>query len=478
MAALQACADEASPNASPTAATPAMSTVAASTEAIRFRSDVAPVTTVEAAMKGVWIPPYDDCRDPKPGETGESADGKVCTHVMISGCTEPGKYYPDYASCAVVRTQRPFWEAPPAKVPSADDPRLQDAAFMGELAWMTQQLEASACTCCHDSRVLDGKVGQWDIDRGPIWLDTLSDTGLALFVGLADSSALGAYPASDNHGFDRERTGVPTTDTERMQKFLRAEMQHRGISEEQARAVPPFGGPIYTNLSMKSVECSGQGVDPERRVQLTDQTARYVYVMRESTPNPGVAPNMDLPAGTLWRVDVLASAAPMKGSFAYGSTPEGSFQVEPASQRAPALEQGQRYKLYALRDVGLPVINCTFTFGEPLSTPAATSGNAAAPSAGSQARADAAAPPPPSTNASKCSAADEEAAFGKSCKDAAASSDCPCTAASYCALMPGQSEGYCTAKGCKDDPSVCPSGWSCLDLSLFSAELPAVCLKP
>lgn len=459
--ALQACAQDA-PDGTAVSSDKAPTEVAAQSEAIRYRADVMPVTRVQDAMKGVWIPPYDDCRAPKAGETGEGPDGKVCTHVMISGCTEPGKYYPDYAACDVVRTQRPFWEAPPAKVPSADDPRLSDSAFMGELAWVTEQLEASACTCCHDSRVLDGKVGQWDIHRGPIWLDTLSDSGLALFVGLADSSALGAYPAADNHGFDRDRTGVPTTDTERMQTFMRAEMQRRGISEAQAKAVPPFGGPIYTNLTMPTVACTGQGVDPQGRVQLQDQKARYVYLMQETAKNPGVPPNMDLPEGTLWRIDVLASQAPIEGSFAYGTTPAGSFQVQPAAEPAPELKKGQRYKLYALRDVGLPVINCSFTYGEELAAPAAASGSAA---------------PAPSTSAT-CSEADTQAAFGKSCKDAASSSDCPCAPASYCAQMPGQAEGYCTAKDCKANPGICPSGWSCFDLSLFSPDLPSICMKP
>src|SRR4051794_30521907 len=74
-----------------------------------FRDDVTPVTGVEQAQPGVFIPAFDDCRDPKPGETGSGPNGQVCTHTLISGCTEPGKYYPDYASCEVVRTQRPFW---------------------------------------------------------------------------------------------------------------------------------------------------------------------------------------------------------------------------------------------------------------------------------------------------------------------------------------------------------------------------------
>lgn len=498
LAVLQACGSGSDPTASganaaappSSAGAPASSAVAPPGEPIRYRKDVTPVTRAQDALKGVFIPPYEDCRDPNPGESATGPGSQVCTHVMISGCTEPGKYFPDYASCDVVRTQRPFWEAPPANVPRLDDPRLKDQAFMSELAWLTQQLEASGCSCCHDSRAADGRVGQWDIHRGPIWLDTLSDTGLALFVGLADSSALGAYPAAENHGFDRTRTGVPTTDAPRMQQFLRAEMQRRGITEAQARAVPPFGGPIYANRSMPTGECHGQGVDADGRVQLADAALRYLYVMEEGTANPGVPPNMDLPNGTLWRLDVLASHAPLQGSLAYGSTPEGSFQTFPAAEPPPALQEGRRYKLYGLRDVGLPVINCAFVFGAALGNAPSGGGSAAvsgditqgspggsaATSGSGGARGEAAGAAAPSGGA--CSPNDAGAEFGSACKDGKTSSDCPCAPANYCAIMPGQSEGYCTAQGCKANPSICPSGWSCFDLSAFSPGLQPICLRP
>jgi hypothetical protein len=436
--------------------------------AVRYRSDVEPVTRVEDAMPGTFIPPFETCRAPVDGEpAGMAADGEVCTHAMISACTEPGRWYPDYASCDVVRTQRPFWEAPPANVPREDDPRLGDAAFMTELSWATEQVAACGCTCCHDSRVKDGKVGQWDINRGPIWLDTLSDTGLALFVGLADSSALGAYPAKDNFGFDRDKTGIPTTDTARMQAFLKAEMARRGITEEQASAVPPFGGPIYQNRVMKPTACAGQGVDAQNLVQLAGSQARYVYVQEEGAENPGVPPNQDLPDGTVWRIDVLASAAPLAGTIAYGTTPDGSFQTQPAAESAPALERGKNYKLYVLRDVGLPVINCIFTFGEDLGAPAQPMGT--------DTDADAGAPTTPSEPGEMMGEACSADAFGAACTTDA---DCACAAAGYCALMPGQAEGYCTATGCIEDPAVCPSGWSCFDLSAFSSTLPAICMKP
>lgn len=416
------------------------------TEQLTLRSDVEPVRRAEDAMSGVFIPPYTECRD------------GVCTQVAISGCTEPGRYFPDYGSCDIVRTQRPVWPAPPAREPTSDDPRLSDPEFMKELAWVKEQIEASGCTCCHDNRAPGAVVGQWDIGREGIWLDTLSDPGLALFLGLADSSSLGAYPSQENFGFDRTLTGIPTTDTPRMKAFLKRELDRRGMTEEQARAVPPFGGPIYANRVADPEDCreGGFGIDPDSRVQFGATPARYVYVLADGSGNPGVPPNLDLPDGTIWRLDVQPSAAAVASGLRYGTTPPGSFQAFPERDRAPELERGKRYQLYALRDVGVPVANCYFTFGEPVEPAAAP-----APAAG------AAAPPPA---AGSC----EMDGFGAPCS---ADADCTCRAG-YCAKMPGEAQGTCTVSGCKEEPSVCPSGYSCLDLSLFAPSLPSICNQP
>ena len=54
--------------------------------------------------------------------------------------------------------------------------------------------------------------------------------------------------------------------------------------------------------------------------------------------------------------------------------------------------------------------------------------------------------------------------------------DCVCDS-DFCAGYPGQ-VGFCTRSGCDRDPSVCPSGYSCMDLSSFGAGLPAICTQP
>merc|ERR1711916_110866 len=113
------------------------------------------VMTTSEALPNVFIPPYRSCVSALDDQPGQGPDGQVCTQVAISGATEPGRYFPDYAACDVVRTQRPFWVVPPAAEPDPADPRLQDADFMAELAWAKTQIEATGCVCCHDSRLND-----------------------------------------------------------------------------------------------------------------------------------------------------------------------------------------------------------------------------------------------------------------------------------------------------------------------------------
>lgn len=364
--ALSACGDGGEPNGAAQAVDPAAGEDAGVPEAppLVLASEVEPITSVEDALPMVFIPPYLDCRDPLPSDQpGTGLDGKVCTHVSIAGCTEEGKYYADYADCDVVRTQRPFWSSDPANEPKTDDPRLKDDAFMQELAWVTEQLEASGCVCCHDSKETEVQAAQWDIRLGPIWTDTISERGLALFTGVVDSRALGAYPADQNNGFDRSDTGVPTTDIPRMKAFFQAELARRGVAEADLQDVEPFGGPVYRSLTEPPTPCEkGEGVAADGSMNLGEFPARYVYVLAQGSDNPGVPPDLDLPAGTLWRLDVRPDQPPVMSGIRYGQTPAGTFQTVPGKGQAPALEEGKTYQLYVLYDVGVKSTNCLFKY--------------------------------------------------------------------------------------------------------------------
>ncbi len=67
--------------------------------------------------------------------------------------------------------------------------------------------------------------------------------------------------------------------------------------------------------------------------------------------------------------------------------------------------------------------------------------------------------------------------FGDVCSDSMKHSDCAAPM-DYCAKIPGQPAGYCTRKGCNDMPALCPTGWSCFNVAMFSPGEPFICLKP
>jgi hypothetical protein len=185
-----------------------------------------------------------------------------------------------------------------------------------------------------------------------------------LFAGYADSSSLGAYPAADNSGFDREALGIPTNDVDRMRAFLENEMSRRGITPEEASSITPFGGPIYDQLVFAPEACAnGEGVSADGTVTWRGGDARYVYVLENGAGNPGVPPNLDTPTGTVWRLDVQATGTPVASGVAYGATRDGSDQRVPESGDAPALVDGETYYLYVLLDVGVPVTRCLFEYG-------------------------------------------------------------------------------------------------------------------
>lgn len=53
--------------------------------------------------------------------------------------------------------------------------------------------------------------------------------------------------------------------------------------------------------------------------------------------------------------------------------------------------------------------------------------------------------------------------------------ECVCEA-DFCALQPGQAEGFCTRIGCLGVPGICPSDYECMDLSLIAPEVGSICV--
>jgi hypothetical protein len=305
------------------------------------------------------------CKDPLPGEPAGLNNGQVCTWNSISGCTEPGRKYADYGSCEQVLTQRPYWSAPPSDFQTpAGDPRLTDEAYQKELFWVKEQIEASACVCCHSEKTApDAKPSNWYLEASPIWTDSFYPTGLALAAGWVDSTAFGSFAPEDNNGFSRDVTGLPSTDPARMKAFFEGELARRGYKQEDFVNETPFGGPLYDQSIYVPTECTaGQGVDAAGNINWTGGSARYVYVLAEGSKNPGAPPNLDLPEGTIFRFDVASNASAVKSGIAYGTIPEGAKQIFPAEGTAEKLVAGQKYLIYVLADIAVPLTRCVFTY--------------------------------------------------------------------------------------------------------------------
>jgi hypothetical protein len=318
---------------------------------------------VEPQPETVFQPPVLVCKDPLPGEpAGMSEGGQVCTWQLVSGATEPGRKFKDYADCGVVRTQRPYYPYPRPDDAEKDDPRMNDSAYVAELNWVKSEIESSACVCCHQSSLTPDGPSNWDIDQPGNFMNGFYDKGLALGANWVNSEALGAFPPQENNGFDRQTSGFPSTDPQRMTAFFVAELLHRGKQQADFAQTPPFGGPLYDQIYYEPAACgAGIGVDATGKVTWDGGPARYVYVLEQGAKSPTIPPNLVRPVGTLWRLDVAPTSEALEsGSVTYGVVPSGASQTIPAEGAAPELVSGSTYYLYVSKDVGIPLTRCLF----------------------------------------------------------------------------------------------------------------------
>ena len=191
----------------------------------------------------------------------------------------------------------------------------------------------------------------------------MGDTGLALGANAIPSIAFGAYQPENNNGFDRIRSGFPSTDPERMVSFFVAELAHRGLSVEDFSDAPAFGGPLHDQIFYKPEACTnGEGISNDGVIFWSGGDARYLYILEQGSQSPTVPPNLDKPEGTLWRIDVSSDSSPLKaGEVIYGQVPDGVTQAVPKERSAPPLQPGDTYYLYASLDVGIPITRCLFS---------------------------------------------------------------------------------------------------------------------
>ena len=333
----------------------------------------APCGGVISEPTGTGLPTFQQpvlhCIDPKPGEApGKSANGQVCTWEMISGATEEGRHFEDYASCDRVRTQRPYYAVGVGEQADDADPRMDDPTYAAEVAWVKSQIQATACVCCHSTKAPDG-ASNWYIESGPNFVNSFWNRGLAMGAGWIDTVGFGAFPKEKNNGFTRATPADPahsifvTTDDTRMRTFFEKELAARGVKRSDYPPGTYGAGPLDAQRFYEPKECTGsEGVAADGKITWLNGKARYVYVLDENADSPTVRPNLDLPVGTRWRLDVPANGTPVaSGTVKYGEIPVAATQRFPVEGAPVALVPGTKYYLYVLADIAVPNTRCIFT---------------------------------------------------------------------------------------------------------------------
>jgi hypothetical protein len=312
------------------------------------------------------------CVDPIEGEApGQSEDGQVCTWQNVSGATEEGRAFSDYAECDTIRRMRPYTAVPANTLSEEADPRMEDPTYVAELDWVRGQLRSGSCDCCHSAVAPDGPA-VFDLDFEGNMANQFNDRGLAMGAGWIPTIGFGTYPPEENNGFERSSPEdpyisiVPTTDQPRMMAFFANELALRGRTQDEFADDIYGAGPLDAQLNYEPQACAdGEGIGSDGVLRWAPGRARYIWVLEKGSLSPTVAPNLDLPEGTLWRVDLPLDGSPVASeTVVYGTVPSGMTQVYPAEGAPVALEAGKEYYLYVTADVLYPISRCVFTAGE------------------------------------------------------------------------------------------------------------------
>lgn len=319
--------------------------------------------------ENAWVQPTKKCFAPAAGEApGKGPNGQVCVWEAIHGSTEEGRSFRKDADCNKSRSGRPYYPKDPGPRVNDADPRRNDPAYLAEEAWVRSQINSSSCVCCHASAAPAG-ASIFDIDREGSLANQFTDRGIAHGSGDVISIPLGAFPPEMNNGFsksDWSRTNDSiflTTDPARMKRFWQKEMEHRGLTAASFVGVEDGFGPLSEQLYYQPKACTGsEGIAADGTITWGKGKARYVYVMEADAKAPTVWPNLDMPAKTIWRLDVPATGTPLpSGSVKFGVVPEGLTQHFPASGSPAALVSGRQYFLYVSADQLMPITRCLIT---------------------------------------------------------------------------------------------------------------------
>ncbi len=307
--------------------------------------------------------PVASCVEPLPGDDpGDGDGGQVCQWITMQGCTEPGRTWDDYGSCEIPLQQRPYYPVAVRQGAEDPDPRLDDPSYAADLAWVKSELSSCSCVCCHSTSSPEGPAN-WYLEQPGNFVNGMFDSGIAQGAGVIDSTVLGDIEPEQNNGFTRLPSVFPSTDPARMQAFFQRELEHRALSSEDFDVIGYYGPLTDQDLYEPTACADGEGVSADGAVRWSGGAARMVLVLEQGSANPGVPPNRDTPAGTLWRVDATDPTTRVLASgLAYGAVPPHGVQRFPSSGAPTALEPGRTYYLYVSADYLQPITRCEFTY--------------------------------------------------------------------------------------------------------------------
>jgi hypothetical protein len=154
------------------------------------------------------------CRDQCTPNDGEP------TGVENGTCAPEGAAFTDHFSCDGIAGPCPSTDERGARAQVPADATRQDDP---DLAWSAQQIRACSCSCCHNDDGLAAHVYSWNF--APAWTDSLSTERLeTLAAGDYDDEDISP---SENNGFSRLISDIPSTDGERMRAFFERELNRR-----------------------------------------------------------------------------------------------------------------------------------------------------------------------------------------------------------------------------------------------------------
>jgi hypothetical protein len=146
--------------------------------------------TTRPAIDPVDLPGHSDCLP-----DGEEMSAEVCLAVVEADGRSP--------NVSSDQSDAP----PPVPETRLDDPEYQ---------WLTAEVKRCTCSCCHTMAYGGPGVHRWDLDFEPVWIDSMDDWAVNVFVGEAWS----------------ENQYLPTDDPERLQAVIGTELARREAARE------------------------------------------------------------------------------------------------------------------------------------------------------------------------------------------------------------------------------------------------------